>query len=70
MEVPECPKCRSKMEDGFIKDEGYGVVNPSKWVEGKPVQSFWLGTRTSGKMQFEITTYRCTSCGYLESYAK
>jgi predicted nucleic-acid-binding Zn-ribbon protein len=67
---PECPKCRSKMEEGFVKDEGYGVVHASKWVEGPPEKSFWTGTKTSGRNQVQVTTYRCTSCGYLESYAK
>ena len=58
------------MEEGFIKDEGYGTVAASKWVEGPPERSFWSGTKTSGKRQVQVSTYRCTSCGYLESYAK
>jgi hypothetical protein len=39
-------------------------------VEGQPEESIWTGTKTRGKHQVRITTYRCTGCGYLESYAK
>ena len=65
-----CPKCDGEMEDGFIADMTHGGVLPSKWVEGKPVKSFWTGTKIGNKETVEITTYRCISCGYLELYAK
>lgn len=70
MDSIECPKCRGRMEEGFIKDRDYGSVHASKWVEGAPEKSFWTGTKISGKHQVQVTTYRCTSCGYLESYAR
>ena len=66
----QCPKCQTRMDEGFIKDEGYGHVLPSKWVEGSPEKSFWLGTKTAGKKQVQVSTFRCTKCGYLESYAR
>jgi hypothetical protein len=67
----ECPKCRGKMEEGFIKDEAdHGSVHASKWVEGAPENSFWTGTKTRGKKQVQVITYRCPGCGYLESYAE
>ena len=66
----ECPKCRNKMQEGFIKDQGHGTIAVPTWVEGAPEKSFWTGTKTSGKAQFTLQTYRCPSCGYLESYAK
>ena len=65
-----CPKCTSPMEEGFIKDEGYDAVHASKWVEGAPEKSFWTGTKTEGKKQVQVLTYRCPRCGYLESYAR
>jgi predicted nucleic-acid-binding Zn-ribbon protein len=67
---PKCSKCRSEMEEGFIADVTYGGVVTSKWIEGEPEKSFWTGTKTKGKRQVEILTFRCTNCGYLESYAK
>lgn len=68
--MPECPKCRGAMEEGFIKDQDYGSVRTSKWVEGPPEKSFWEGTKTRGKTQVDVQTFRCTGCGYLESYAR
>lgn len=65
-----CPKCRGKMQQGYIKDEGYAIVHSSKWVSGPPEKSFWTGVKTRGKKQVEVLTYRCASCGYLESYAQ
>ncbi len=59
------------MIEGFTVDYGdYGSKRPSDWVEGQPVKSFWCGgTKISDKRIFVIKTYRCGSCGFLESYA-
>jgi formate-dependent nitrite reductase cytochrome c552 subunit len=70
MPVTSCPKCKGAMEEGFIKDEGYGTVHAGKWVEGPPEKSFWTGTKTHGRNQVQVLTYRCADCGYLESYAR
>lgn len=66
-----CPKCNSAMEEGFILDKGdYGSQRPSDWVEGEPHRSFWHGgVKVSDKRRYEVRSYRCVSCGYLESYA-
>lgn len=65
-----CPKCSGEMEQGFIADhEGHNTLRPSDWVEGEPVKSFWSGTEIRDKEQYEVTTFRCARCGYLESYA-
>jgi hypothetical protein len=66
----ECAKCGGRMHEGFIKDEGHSATHPSKWVEGPPEKSFWMGLKTRGKKQVQVTTYRCDRCGYLESFAK
>ena len=70
MQETQCPKCRSSMELGFIKDQGYGANYTASWVEGAPEQSFWEVTKTRGKKHVQVATYRCTSCGFLESYAR
>ena len=66
----ECPRCRQRMVEGFVRDQDSGSSYASKWVEGAPEKSFWTGTKTAGKKQVPVATYRCTGCGYLESYAK
>jgi predicted nucleic-acid-binding Zn-ribbon protein len=66
----DCPKCRSRMEEGFIQDTTDHQVKTSRWIEGKPESSFFSGVKTKGKRNFEVVTYRCSRCGYLEEYAR
>ena len=57
------------MESGYIVDEGYDTRTVAKWIKGEPERSMWPGLKMGGKDKVDITTYRCTRCGYLESYA-
>lgn len=68
--MKECPHCRGSVSKGFVIDRGDATRKVQKWVEGEPVRSFWLGLNTEGRDAYEVTTYRCDRCGYLESYAK
>ncbi len=65
-----CPKCSGRMEEGFLLDRSPGGLGQSAWVEGVPRPSVWTGLKLSGLAQLPITAQRCTSCGYLESYAR
>ena len=58
------------MEPGFVLDQTQGGYRPSDWVEGAPEPSFWTGLKLRGHERRPVTTYRCTGCGYLESYAR
>lgn len=69
MDNPTCPRCNKRMEEGFTLDHTYGANLQAAWVEGQPRRSFWTGVKVTGKAQHPITTYRCSVCGYLESYA-
>ena len=64
-----CPKCNGRMEEGFILDRSHGYVEVSRWVEGPPQTSFWFGLKVPADGARQVTTYRCSECGYLESYA-
>ena len=66
----QCPKCRSGMEQGFVLDNTHGVRVVSRWVPGAPRKSFWVGTALPDEELVPIGAYRCTSCGYLELYAR
>lgn len=66
---PVCAKCGAPMEEGFILDNTYGARMQSEWVEGAPQRSSWTGIELKGKEHLPVTTFRCGSCGYLESYA-
>ncbi len=64
-----CPRCTRSMEEGFILDvSDSGVKGTSKWHEGKPNRRWW-GIKTSKAATREVSTWRCTGCGFLESYA-
>ena len=57
------------MEPGFVLDRNYDQNAQSTWVGGVPEPSMWVGVKTSKKNRVPVMTYRCASCGYLESYA-
>lgn len=59
-----CPKCKSDMQAGIMGD--YWNINRSQawWPAHEKQHLFSSGTR------IKITVYRCSNCGYLESYAK
>lgn len=68
--APECLRCRSTMERGFVIDQGpHPQSGKREWIEGAPQPSFWSGVKTKGKRVFPVLTFRCTRCGALESYA-
>ena len=70
-EAIRCPKCNDVMVQGFIFDRADGgqrrVIN---WVEGAPDKAFWTITRIHQEKCIPVGTFRCSSCGFLESYAR
>jgi hypothetical protein len=58
------------MSQGFVADFGYAHTEVSTWVEGSPKSSFWQGVKTPMEQRVPIGTFRCISCGFLESYAR
>lgn len=66
---PECPKCRTPMEPGFVLDQTYGANAQSAWIRGVPERSFWSGVKLKGRERLPIVTHRCPKCWYVESYA-
>ena len=72
MSALSCPKCQGPMVQGFIADFADMGVNAiiSTWVEGQPNSSFLFGTKTPLEKRIPVGTYRCSACGYLESYAR
>lgn len=66
----DCLRCNGRLEAGFVVDQGhYGSSAIETWYAGKVERSFWSGIRTKGRDSYEVTTWRCTKCGMLESYA-
>jgi hypothetical protein len=68
MRSNSCLKCHGSMSEGFVTDSNYSVV--SWWVEGVPKLSFVFGLMLGRKAKLKIQMWRCSRCGFLESYAK
>ena len=72
MTNPKCTDCGIEMETGFLVDQrGLGT----DWHRGFPESATFVGLETSAykidrTQLLETTTYRCTRCGLLKSYAK
>ena len=69
-DLHRCPKCGAGMEQGFIVDVTHGSRLVSHWAAGAPRKSFWTGTKIPKEKSFPIGTYRCSSCGFLEAFAR
>ena len=63
----KCSKCSSMMFPGFVPDHGRGG-SASFWLEAGTATDSWRGI--ADEKIFEIVTYRCSGCGFLESYAR
>ena len=64
-----CPKCDGEMERGCLHE--------SSWVKGQPTipalvkaLSWNIFTLPGEKRYVPVATFRCQSCGFLESYAR
>ena len=70
-EAIRCPKCNGVMVQGFIIDwTGAKFSRVSDWVEGAPGKSRWFGTVLApAEKCIPVGTFRCSACGFLESYA-
>jgi hypothetical protein len=64
-----CSKCSGEMQEGLVVDLNYAGILQSMWVEDQPGKGVGSGA-TDGKRKVKTITYRCSSCGYLDSYAK
>ena len=64
-----CPKCQARMEEGYVVDSVDAKWAVSTWVEGAPEKSLWTGLRVKQRRVLNTESWRCTACGYLETYA-
>jgi hypothetical protein len=66
----ECIRCHARMESGWVADNTQAGLTQQNWSAGEPRPSFWTGLKPEKKDEVvPVTTLRCPSCGYLESYA-
>jgi hypothetical protein len=69
--MERCIRCEGELEIGFLIDKGGApVVSQAQWASGNPNTSFWrISDVQSGSQILPVVTYRCKSCGRLESFA-
>ena len=59
------------MQIGFILEMSEAGRQVSSWVSGAPETSTWsFGVKIKDKELCPIQSFRCSKCGYLESYAR
>ncbi len=64
-----CPKCKGEMVQGYVLDFTPVGARVRQWNSGAPKSPAWAVIRDS-ITQIPIGTFRCQSCGFLESYAR
>jgi hypothetical protein len=63
-----CIRCNATMERGFLLDSN---DEKTRWASGAPDTSvFRLSAVGKGEQTLPVVTYRCTSCGRLEWFAR
>jgi hypothetical protein len=62
-------KCGGTLEEGFIRDAVPFGSASAAWYQGPLERSRWMGVKTIGKVHYQVRTYRCNQCGFLESFA-
>jgi hypothetical protein len=72
MQAPgKCSKCAGVLEDGFLLELAHGNGRlVTQWVAGIAEASIWMGLKVNDRAKLDVVTYRCQSCGFLESYAR
>ena len=73
--IEKCPRCESAMELGYLVEHGHmsgrrEVLTVPHWAPGRPVK-YTVSMKGTPKppRRMRVDTYRCSGCGYLESYA-
>src|SRR5665647_2673293 len=66
--APQCLRCSTAMQEGFIWDSNFSMDFVTRWVPGAPKPGFF-GPKVPSKDVCKVLTFRCPKCGYLESYA-
>lgn len=65
-----CSKCNTDMQQGVVVDLSYAGILRSMWVEDQAANTVVMGFADNHQRNVKTITYRCSSCGFLDSYAK
>ncbi len=64
-----CGKCGGTLKEGFLVDSSKNATRVAEWAEGAP--QYWVLRilRMRGRRKLPVRSFRCSRCGFLESYA-
>ena len=69
----KCSKCNGEMQEGYLPGHHF----PAMWAKGAPDlhKRSWMFPyprlkKYDPRKAMVVATYRCSQCGFLESYAK
>lgn len=65
-----CPKCSGEMVQGFTFESEGPKRMVTTWVEGAPERSVLQSAKAPADKRVPVGTFRCSKCGFLESYAR
>jgi hypothetical protein len=70
--APECRDCRVAMDAGVIIDQTHGRLEQPMWVKGTAEKGFFghLKVNERDQERLPVVTFRCPTCGRLESFAQ
>lgn len=74
----KCPKCDGEMVSGYVYGRSNVVAIVNYWVERESMKKSWIGSMftespdesSKAADAIPVATFRCQSCGFLESYAR
>jgi hypothetical protein len=69
--VPDCVKCGGAMQTGYFVNHSRSLDFVASCVQGYPGANSSFADLFGGEKTVErkCVSFRCTKCGYLESYA-
>jgi hypothetical protein len=69
-ETTDCPKCHGDMIRGFTFETHGPRRIVTGWVEGAPERTAMQGVKVAMGTVIPVAVFRCSGCGFLESYAR
>ena len=65
-----CPKCNGEMAQGFLFEIDGQLRKVDTWVEGAPQKAWIWSVKIPADKCVPVGTFRCSACGFLESFAR
>lgn len=67
--IAACPKCSSKMVEGFVADYAEKNVRYARWYQGNPDSALFWEIDPRSNPKWKLKGRRCENCGFVEFFA-